>query len=136
MQRVDSQFILAGRRYSIACPFRSPLAIRRIEDLRSHLFSGASDPSGQFLYVLSDQTCTSASVDPVNCPQGTAIHILQINSDGTLTDTPASPLIISPFLVPGHAKEMVVPISRCENPDLMQGWGSRIGFQICSRLKN
>ena len=71
-------------------------------------FNLAVDPSGQFLYVLSDQTCTSASVDPVNCPQGTAIHILQINSDGTLTETPASPLIISPSLVPDHAKGMVV----------------------------
>ena len=71
-------------------------------------FNLTVDPSGQFLYVLNDQTCTSASVDPVNCPQGTAIHILQINSDGTLTETPASPLIISPSLVPDHAKGMVV----------------------------
>ncbi len=71
-------------------------------------FNLAVDPSGRFLYVMSDQTCTSASVDPVNCPQGTGIHIMQINSDGTLTETPGSPLIIPSSLVPDHAKGMVV----------------------------
>ncbi len=33
---------------------------------------------------------------------------MQINSDGTLTETPGSPLIIPPSLVPDHAKGMVV----------------------------
>ena len=65
------------------------------------------DPSGQYLYVLNNQTCTNFSVNP-DCNKGTAIHILGIAGDGTLTEMPYSPVILAPQLVPDHATGLVV----------------------------
>ncbi|HME09601.1 MAG TPA: hypothetical protein VKG25_21260 [Bryobacteraceae bacterium] len=73
-------------------------------------FNLSVDPSGQFLYVENHTTCSATSVDPVNCPAGNAIHILTINSDGTLTEPASSPMIFSPAMVPNdtHPKGIVV----------------------------
>lgn len=70
----------------------------------------AVDPSGQFLYVVNHATCATDNADPVSCPLGNAMHILQINSDGTLTESPASPMIFPVTMVPGdtHPKGLVV----------------------------
>ncbi len=89
---------------------KAPLPLSQLEafGLTTAPFNLELDPSGRFLYVLTDQTCKSPSVDPVNCPQGTALHVLRVATDGTLTEQPGSPLIIPPSLVPDHAKGMVV----------------------------
>jgi 6-phosphogluconolactonase len=73
-------------------------------------FNLSVDPSGKFLYVVNHTTCTNATIDPTNCPAGNAIHILTINSDGTLTETPSSPLIVPPTMVPNdtHPKGIIV----------------------------
>ena len=71
-------------------------------------FNLALDSSRKFLYVLSDQACAGARVDPMNCPPVTEIHNLQINRDGPLPETPGSPRIIAPSLVPDHAKGSIV----------------------------
>ncbi|HVA79336.1 MAG TPA: beta-propeller fold lactonase family protein [Candidatus Binataceae bacterium] len=72
------------------------------------------DPSGSFLYVLNNQTCTSTAVDP-QCVNGTAIHTLAIAPDGTVTEAAGSPLVVSTAvmgaqggMVPYHATGMVV----------------------------
>lgn len=71
-------------------------------------------PSGKFLYVLSNQTCVNASIDP-QCVNGTTIHTLAIAADGTLSEATGSPLIISTAamgaqggIVPYHATGMIV----------------------------
>ncbi len=70
-------------------------------------FNVAVDPSGQFLYVLSNQTCTDNSVDP-QCVNGIALHWLNIASDGTLSEGTNSPLVIPQSVVPAHAKGLIV----------------------------
>jgi hypothetical protein len=49
-------------------------------------FNLSVDPSGQYLYVVNHETCTSVSIDATNCPDGNAIHIMSTNPDGTLTE--------------------------------------------------
>ena len=73
-------------------------------------FNLAVDPSGKYLYVVNHETCTSTSIDPTNCPAGNAIHILSINSDGTLTELSSSPFIFPATMVPNdtHPKGIVV----------------------------
>jgi 6-phosphogluconolactonase (cycloisomerase 2 family) len=73
-------------------------------------FNLSVDPSGQHLYVVNHTTCTSTSIDATNCPAGNAIHIMNINADGTLTETSASPLIFPATEVPNdtHPKGIIV----------------------------
>jgi hypothetical protein len=73
-------------------------------------FNLSVEPGGKFLYVVNHTTCTNENIDTTNCPAGNAIHIMSINPDGTLTETPASPLIFPASIVPNttHPKGIVV----------------------------
>ncbi|HZL56165.1 MAG TPA: beta-propeller fold lactonase family protein [Bryobacteraceae bacterium] len=73
-------------------------------------FDLSTDPAGKFLYVSNHGTCTVNSIDATNCPVGNSIHILKINSDGTLTEQPNSPYVFPATVVPTNArpKGMVV----------------------------
>jgi 6-phosphogluconolactonase (cycloisomerase 2 family) len=74
----------------------------------------AVDPAGKFLYVVNHETCAdpliASGFNSANCLLGNSIHILQINSDGTLTETAGSPFIFPPSVVPTntHPKGLVV----------------------------
>lgn len=72
-------------------------------------FNLSVDPSGKLLYVVNHTTCTSVGIDPA-CSSGNAIHILNINSDGTLKEAATSPFIFAPTMVPNdtHPKGIVV----------------------------
>jgi 6-phosphogluconolactonase (cycloisomerase 2 family) len=67
-------------------------------------FNLSVDPQGKFVYVANHATCVTTSVDATNCPLGNAIHILKINTDGTLTEQPNSPYIFPPTMVPVNAR--------------------------------
>jgi len=68
-------------------------------------FNLATDPTGNFLYVINHATCVSVTIDATNCPQGNAIHVLQVNqTTGALTEEPYSPIIPSPILMPTNAR--------------------------------
>jgi 6-phosphogluconolactonase len=73
-------------------------------------FNLSVEPGGKFLYVVNHTTCTNLNIDATNCPAGNAIHIMSINGDGTLTETPKSPLIFPATMVPNttHPKGIVV----------------------------
>jgi 6-phosphogluconolactonase len=73
-------------------------------------FNLSVEPGGKFLYVVNHTTCTNVNIDATNCPAGNAIHIMKINTDGTLAETPASPLIFPATMVPNetHPKGIVV----------------------------
>jgi hypothetical protein len=75
----------------------------------------AVDPSGKFLYVVNHETCSdtltsSGTFDTTNCAAGNAIHILQIGSDGKLTEPSSSPFIFpqSEVLPTSHPKGLIV----------------------------
>jgi 6-phosphogluconolactonase (cycloisomerase 2 family) len=56
------------------------------------------DPSGKFLYVVNHETTEDDSY-----PQGNALHILQVASNGMLTELPLSPVILPQSAVPAGA---------------------------------
>jgi 6-phosphogluconolactonase (cycloisomerase 2 family) len=68
-------------------------------------FQLSLDPSGKFLYVVNHENSENDSF-----PDGNALHILQVASDGKLTETAASPVILPQSLVPAgaHPKGIVV----------------------------
>jgi 6-phosphogluconolactonase (cycloisomerase 2 family) len=72
------------------------------------------DPSGKFLYVVNHETCAdpllASGFSQTNCLLGNSIHILQINSDGTLKEATGSPFIFPPSVVStnSHPKGLVV----------------------------
>ncbi|MES1257271.1 MAG: hypothetical protein ABUS51_02530 [Acidobacteriota bacterium] len=74
----------------------------------------AVDPTGKFLYVVNHHTCAEALLktgfDQTNCPLGNAIHVLQIGSDGKLTEPAGSPFIFPPSVVPTntHPKGLII----------------------------
>ena len=58
---------------------------------------------------MNHTTCTSVSIDPA-CSSGNAIHILNINSDGTLTEPATPPFIFAPTRAPNdtHPKGLIL----------------------------
>jgi hypothetical protein len=74
----------------------------------------AVDPAGKFLYVVNHETCAdpllATAFNSANCLLGNSVHILQINGDGTLTETSSSPFIFPPSEVPTntHPKGLAV----------------------------
>ena len=61
-------------------------------------FQLTTTPDGKFLYIVNHETTVANSF-----PQGNAIHILKINSGGTLSEIPTSPLIFPQYEVPANA---------------------------------
>ena len=85
-------------------------------------FNLVVDPLGRFLYVLSAQTCITPAVDPVNCPLGNALHILAIADDGTVSETPGSPIILPGSIIPDHGKGLVLVSLGPTGAPLLSGW--------------
>ncbi len=85
-------------------------------------FNLVVDPLGRFLYVLSAQTCITPAVDPVNCPLGNALHILAIADDGTVSETPGSPIILPGSIIPDHGKGLVLVTLGATGAPLLSGW--------------
>lgn len=53
-------------------------------------FQLSLDPTGRFLYVTGHSDAVTAY------PEGNVIHILAVQSDGTLVETPSSPVLLPP----------------------------------------
>ena len=83
--------------------------------LIANAFEIALDPSGRFLYAVTQAT------DPA-APQGNQLHTLTVAADGTLTEQ-APPVVLSPGDVPANAHPqglVAVAVSR-RGRDLFTG---------------
>jgi hypothetical protein len=67
-------------------------------------FEFALDPSGKTLYVIDHQTDAAGSF-----PQGNALHVLSVASDGTLSESSSSPLFL-PSDIPAGADPQGVAV--------------------------
>jgi 6-phosphogluconolactonase (cycloisomerase 2 family) len=81
--------------------------------LESNVFQIALDPSGRFLYAISQNTSPTGSF-----PQGNQLHVLAVSHDGTLSE-PSGPIIFSTSDVPAdaHPQGVLVVPGRAERFD-------------------
>ena len=98
IQKLD----LNGPKELLQCPTPDPCAA---VIFTTTPFQLELDPTGTYLYVLNHETTFEN-----NFPQGNALHILRVGPNGTLTETPNSPVILPQSAVPAgaHPKGVVV----------------------------
>jgi 6-phosphogluconolactonase (cycloisomerase 2 family) len=98
------EFVLGGPQN----PTGSSSAPRETTD-----FEFALDPSGKYLYVIDHQTDAAG-----NFPQGNALHVLSVAADGTLSESPTSPLLLPANIPAGSDPQGVAVISASfQHPD-------------------
>jgi 6-phosphogluconolactonase (cycloisomerase 2 family) len=91
------EFVLGGPQN----PSGSTTAPRETTD-----FEFALDPSGDQLCVIDHST------DPTgNFPQGNALHVLSVAADGTLSESPSSPLFLPPDIPAGADPQGVAVVA-------------------------
>jgi 6-phosphogluconolactonase (cycloisomerase 2 family) len=69
-------------------------------------FEFALDPTGKFLYVIDHQTDAAGTF-----PQGNALHVLSVATDGTLSESSSSPLFLPSNLPAGADPQGVAVIA-------------------------
>ncbi len=69
-------------------------------------FEFALDPSGKTLYVIDHQTDAAGSF-----PQGNALHVLSVASDGMLSESSSSPLFLPPDIPAGADPQGIAVIA-------------------------
>lgn len=91
---------------------------------RTNVFEIALDPTGKYLYAVTQST------DP-SFPQGNQLHTLRVARDGTLSE-PLAPVVFSPDDVPVNAHPQGVAVVQLRGdaddrrglPDRISGWFS------------
>ncbi len=73
-------------------------------------FEFALDPSGNTLYVIDHQTAAAG-----NFPQGNALHVLTVGTNGMLSESSTSPLFL-PSNIPAGADPQGVAVIAADPP--------------------
>ncbi|HEY7118766.1 MAG TPA: beta-propeller fold lactonase family protein [Tepidisphaeraceae bacterium] len=68
-------------------------------------FQIALDPGGRSLYVVNQSTAAD-----LNFPGGNQLHVLSVAANGTVSEQAGSPVLLSPFGVPGTARVQGVAV--------------------------
>jgi 6-phosphogluconolactonase (cycloisomerase 2 family) len=97
-------------------------------------FEFSLDPSGKYLYVIDHQTDAAGTF-----PQGNALHILSVASNGTLSENANSPVFL-PANIPAGADPQGVAVisasSRHHEHDFDFGWAINLFDSGNSERKN
>ena len=91
------EFVLGGPRNSAGDPTAA---------LETAPFEFALDPSGNTLYVIDHQTDAAGTF-----PQGNALHVLSVGSNGMLSESASSPLFLPPGIPAGADPQGVAVIA-------------------------